>query len=52
MDWIATIFQPETLLLLMLIIVVICGFVMVALKAHHRHEERIEKIKHGFDPDI
>lgn len=52
MDWLETILLPETILLLILAVVVVFVFAMMALKAHHRHEERIEKIKHGFDPDI
>ncbi|MEW6984023.1 hypothetical protein AAD001_15330 [Colwelliaceae bacterium 6471] len=51
MEWLETILRPETLSLLIPIIVIVGAFVIAALKAHHKHEERIEKIKHGFDPD-
>jgi hypothetical protein len=51
MDWLASLLKAETLALLIPIIVIICAFSVAALKAHYRHQERIEKIKRGFDPD-
>ena len=51
MEWLNLIFSPEILSLLIPIVFIVGVFVVMALKAHHRHEERIEKIKHGFDPD-
>jgi hypothetical protein len=52
MDWLQALLNPETLSLLIPIIVIIGAFSVAAFKAHHRHIERIEKIKHGFDPDL
>jgi hypothetical protein len=51
MDWLQTIFNPATLSLLIPIIAIIGAFGVAALKAHHRHQERLEKIKNGLDPD-
>ncbi|MFB0981632.1 MAG: hypothetical protein QMC62_12040 [Alteromonadaceae bacterium] len=51
MGWIETLLNPATLSLLIPIIAIIGGFSVAGLKAHHRHQERIEKIKHGIDPD-
>lgn len=52
MEWIAMLFSPATLSLLIPIIVLVGVFSVAAFKAHHKHLERIEKIKHGFDPDL
>jgi len=52
MDWLKTLLQPETLSLLIPIVAIIGAFAVAALKAHHRHLERIEKIKNGFNPDL
>jgi len=51
MEWMNTLLNPGTLSLLIPIIAIIGAFAVAALKAHHKHQERIEKIKHGFDPD-
>jgi len=51
MGWIETLHNPATLSLLIPIIAIIGAFSVTALKAHHRHQERIENIKHGIDPD-
>ena len=51
MEWINTLLNPATLSLLIPIIIIIGAFSVAALKAHHKHQERIEKIKNGFDPD-
>jgi hypothetical protein len=51
MRWIETLLNPATLSLLIPIIAIVGAFSIAALKAHHRHQERIEKIKHGLDPD-
>ncbi|MFT5812622.1 MAG: hypothetical protein ACI9VT_000358 [Psychroserpens sp.] len=51
MEWLNTLLRPETLALLIPIVAIIGAFSVSALKAHHRHQERIEKIKNGFDPD-
>ena len=51
MGWIETLLNPATLSLLIPIIAIVGAFSIAALKAHHRHQERIEKIKHGIDPD-
>ena len=51
MEWIKAIFNPGTLALLIPIVAIVGAFAVVALKSHHKHQERIEKIKHGFEPD-
>ncbi len=51
MEWLETLLRPETLSLLIPIVAIIGAFSIAGLKAHHRHQERIEKIKHGFNPD-
>jgi hypothetical protein len=51
MEWINTLLSPGTLSLLIPIIAIIAAFSIAGLKAHHKHQERIEKIKHGIDPD-
>jgi hypothetical protein len=51
MEWIETLLNPATLSLLIPIIAIVGAFSVAGLKAHHRHQERIEKIKHGIDPD-
>jgi len=52
MDWLTALFSVETLAFLLPIVALIGIFVVASLKAHHRHIERIEKIKHRFDPDL
>ncbi|GLX83296.1 hypothetical protein [Thalassotalea eurytherma] len=49
MEWIQDIFNPGTLALLIPLVAIIGAFAVAALKAHHKHQERIEKIKQGFD---
>jgi len=51
MDWTKEILNPETLGVLIPIVAIVGGFCLAAFKAHHKHVERIEKIKHGLDPD-
>jgi len=51
MEWLEKLLRAETLSLLIPIIAIIGTFAVIALKAHHRHAERIEKIKQGYDPD-
>ncbi|MBA6293478.1 hypothetical protein H4J58_13045 [Colwellia sp. MB3u-70] len=48
MEWLNTLLQPEILALLIAIVAV---FLVATRKAHHRHQERIENIKNGFNPD-
>ena len=52
MEWLEALFNPATLSLLIPIIALVGAFSVAAIKAHHKHLERIEKIKHGFDPDL
>ena len=49
MAWIYELLNPATLALLIPLVAIIGGFAVAALKAHHKHQERIEKIKQGFD---
>lgn len=51
MDWINDIIDPAILSLLIPIVAIIGAFSLSAFKAHHRHIERIAKIKQGMDPD-
>jgi hypothetical protein len=51
MEWLETLLRPETLSLLIPIVAIVGAFSIAGLKAHHRHQERIEKIKLGFNPD-
>jgi len=51
MDWLKEVLKPETLGLLIPIVAIVGGFGIAAFKAHHRHVERLEKIKQGMDPD-
>jgi len=51
MEWLKEVLNPETLALLIPIVAIVGGFSIAAFKAHHKHVERIEKIKQGFDPD-
>ena len=52
MEWLQALFSVETLSLLIPIVALVGTFIVAALKAHHRHIERIEKIKNGYDPDL
>lgn len=51
MEWLEQLLRGETLSLLIPIVAIVGAFAVAALKAHHRHQERIEKIKQGYDPD-
>lgn len=51
MEWLSQIFKPEVLSLLIPIVAIIGAFVVAALNAHHKHQERLEKIKQGFQVD-
>ena len=51
MDWVASIFKPEVLALLIPVVAVVAVFGNKALKSHHQHLERMEKIRNGIDPD-
>lgn len=50
MEWLETLLAPETLSLLIPIVAIVGAFAYAALRAHHKHQERIEKIKHGYNP--
>jgi uncharacterized membrane protein len=52
MGWIETLLNPATLSLLIPIIAIIGAFSVTALKAHHRHQERIEKLNTELIPII
>jgi hypothetical protein len=51
MGWLERLLNPATLALLIPIVAIVGAYSVNALKAHHRHQERIEKIKQGLDPD-
>ena len=48
MEWLKALLDPATLSLLIPIVAIIGAFVIAALRAHHKHIERLEKIKQGF----
>ena len=52
MEWLNTLLRPETLALLIAIAALVGAFSVAALKAHHRHQERIKKIKNDFNPNL
>ena len=51
MEWFFHLLQPGTLALLIPILAIIGVFGNKALKAHHKHVERLAKINQGIDPD-
>ena len=51
MDILSSLLDPGVLALLIPIIAIVGAFSVAGLKAHHRHQERLEKIKQGMDPD-
>lgn len=52
MEWLSQLFRPEVLSLFIPIVVIIAVFFIVAMKSHHKHQERLEKIKQGSNPDV
>ena len=48
MDWLKELLAPATLSLLIPIFAIVGAFAIAALRAHHKHLERLEKIKQGF----
>jgi hypothetical protein len=52
MEWLQQFIQPEVLALLIPVIAIVGAFSVAALKAHHKHLERIERIKQGYIPEI
>ncbi|WP_448565634.1 hypothetical protein [Thalassotalea ganghwensis] len=50
MDWLSRLFTTDVLSLLIPIVAIVGVFAIAGLKAHHRHQERIEKIKQGLSP--
>lgn len=51
MEWFSQATQSEILSLLMAIVAIVGVFAFAAVKAHHRHQERIDKLKQDFNPD-
>lgn len=52
MEWLGNVLSdPATLSLLIPIVAIGGAFGLAAFKAHHKHQERMEKIRHGIDPD-
>lgn len=51
MDWLNKLLSPAVLPLLIPIVAIVGAFALAGLKAHHKHQERLEKIKNGMDPD-
>jgi len=52
MEWLSQLLRPEVLSLLIPIIVIVGIFCITVIKAHNKHQERLEKIKQGFNPDV
>lgn len=50
MDWVAQL-DSKVIAILIPIVGIVCGVGYAALKAHHAHLERMEKIRQGLDPD-
>lgn len=48
MEWLTQLLRPEVLSLLIPIIVIVAVFTFTVIKAHNKHQERLEKIKQGF----
>jgi hypothetical protein len=44
MGWLERLLNPATLALLIPIVAIVGAYSVNALKAHHRHQERIEKL--------
>ena len=51
MDWLNRLLTADVLSLLIPIVAIVGAFAIAGLKAHHRHQERIEKIKQGLNPN-
>jgi len=51
MDWLANFLNAETLGVLIPICAIVGAFILAGLRAHHKHLERMEKIKRGYDID-
>lgn len=51
MEWFSQLLQAEVLSLLIPIAAIVGAFAVAAINAHHKHQERIEKIKQGFNPE-
>ena len=51
MDWLTPLLKPDVIAVLIPVISVIVVFAYLGLKAYFRHAERMEKIRHGIDPD-
>lgn len=52
MEWIASLLRADVLSLLIPIIAIVGAFSVAALRAHHKHQERIARIKRGYKPDF
>lgn len=52
MDWLMQQFSSESLLMVVGISIMIAVFVVASIRSHKKHLARIERIKHGFDPNI
>lgn len=48
----ANCFDPTFYHCLFQLLLLLLFFFIVALKSHHKHQERLEKIKQGFNPDV
>jgi len=51
MEWLTQLLRLEVVSLLIPIIVIVAIFCVTVVKAHNKHQERLEKIKQGFNPD-
>lgn len=51
MDWLDKLLSEDVLPIFIPIIAIVAGIGYAAFKSHLSHVERMEKIKHGIDPD-
>ena len=51
MDWLSQLLTADVLSVLIPIVAIFGFFALRGAKAYFRHAERMEKIRHGMDPD-
>ncbi len=52
MEFLDKLLQPQVLGPLIGVVAVVGGLAVAALKLYFNHQERIEKIRNGIDPDL
>lgn len=51
MSWVDKVLDPAVIAVLIPIVAIVGGLSIGGLKMYLRHQERLEKIRHGIDPD-